>query len=210
MNTTMRSKAISETKPKSNSPVHCARLAVTYVPTSSLKLNPKNPRLHTEKQVQQIARSIETFGFSVPIAIDVNLGVIAGHGRVLAARLLGLPEVPTISLKHLTQGQLAAFMLADNRLTENSLWDNKLLAEQFKFLCELDLNFDLEVTGFEMGEIDLIVDGTAPALEGENDPADACPATENAIPVSKHGDLWILGGIESIAATLFALTAIQL
>jgi ParB-like chromosome segregation protein Spo0J len=87
--------ATSARKPKSITALHRPHLSITYVPTASLKLNPKNPRLHTDKQIRQIARSVETFGFSVPIAVDLNLTVIAGHGRVLAARMLGIAELPT-------------------------------------------------------------------------------------------------------------------
>src|SRR3984885_4677891 len=82
------------------------RLSITYIPTAGLRLNRRNPRLHSDKQIGQIARSIETFGFSVPVAVDSSLTVVAGHGRVLAARLLGIAELPTISLDHLSENQL--------------------------------------------------------------------------------------------------------
>jgi DNA modification methylase len=169
------------------------RLAITYMASASVKLNLKNPRRHTDKQVEQIARSIRAFGFSVPIAVDSNLTVIAGHGRVLAARMLGMVELPTIRLDHLSDAQLKAFMVADNRLAENSVWDDRLLAEQLKSLSEVELDFSLEVTGFEMGEIDVIIEGAAPGAEGANDPADVLPESEPAIPVSREGDLWLLG-----------------
>lgn len=167
-------------------------LSIAYLPTASVKLNPRNPRLHTDKQVLQIARSIQTFGFTVPIAVDSTLTVIAGHGRVLAARLLGMTELPTISLQHLTAAQLNAFMIADNRLTENASWDRQLLAEQFKGLSEVELDFALDVTGFETAEIDLIIEGAEPAIEGEEDPDDALPETAGA-RVSHADDLWLLG-----------------
>jgi DNA modification methylase len=185
--------APSATKSKIASASRHPRLSITYVPTARLKLNPKNPRLHTEKQIQQIARSIETFGFNIPVAIDLNFTVIAGHGRVLAARFLGLSELPTISLEHLTETQLKAFMVADNRLAENSVWDDRLLAEQLRSLSEVELDFSLDVIGFEVGEIDVIIEGTAPDVEGENDPADALPETREGIQVSQAGDLWLLG-----------------
>jgi DNA modification methylase len=118
--------------------------------------------------------------------------VVAGHGRVLAARLLGIPELPTISLNHLTEPQVRAFMIADNRLAENSAWDDRLLAEQLKLLSEVELDFDLERTGFEMGEIDAIIEGAAPAIDTKNDPADVLPPIES-IPISREGYLWHLG-----------------
>jgi|SRR5208282_4050878 len=96
------------------------RIGVTYRPIAELGLNPANPRAHSPRQVRQIARSIEAFGFNVPILIDANLKVIAGHGRILACRQIGWREVPTILLEHLTEAQARAFMIADNRLTENS------------------------------------------------------------------------------------------
>jgi ParB-like chromosome segregation protein Spo0J len=142
-------------------------LSIKYLPASRLKPDPKNPRLHSEKQVQQIARSIEAFGFNVPLLVDAEMQVVAGHGRLQACQLLGITEVPTISLEHLTEAQARAFMIADNRLTENATWDDRLLAQQFKDLSEVELDFSLEATGFEMGEIDVMVENLAPATEGE-------------------------------------------
>src|SRR5579862_6454226 len=112
-------------------------LEVTYLPTTSLKPHPKNPRIHTDKQVGQIAQSIETFGFNVPILVDDRQNIVAGHGRLLAAQRLGLSTVPAIKLAHLSDAQYKAFLIADNRLTENSLWDDRLLGEQLKVLSEL-------------------------------------------------------------------------
>src|SRR5258708_26201704 len=95
-------------------------LTVEYCPLDSIRLDPQNPRIHSKKQIRQIARSIESFGFNVPVLIDVRGQLIAGHGRVLAAQLLGMTHIPTIKLEHLTEAQLRVFMIADNRLTENS------------------------------------------------------------------------------------------
>jgi DNA modification methylase len=106
---------------------------------------------------------------------------------------LSINEVPTISLEHLTAAQARAFMIADNRLTENAVWDDRLLAEHFKDLSELELTFSLETTGFEMAEIDLMIENLAPAPEGEQDPADLISEATNHIQVSKPGDLWQLG-----------------
>ena len=107
--------------------------------------------------------------------------MIAGHGRVLAALLLGWTEVPTICLDHLSEAQARAFMIADNRLAENSTWDDRLLAEQLKGLSELELDFSLEATGFEMGEIDLRIEGLSGEPE-DDDPADALPEHRRGRP----------------------------
>jgi DNA modification methylase len=168
------------------------RLAVIYRALSELKLDPKNPRRHDRRQIRQIARSIETFGFNVPILVDGQLNVIAGHGRLMAARELGYDELPTIDLGHLSEAQKLAFMIADNRLTEVSIWDDRLLAESLRDLATLDLDFSIETTGFHMGEIDLRIEGLA-GKAGQEDPADALPNLVTGVPVGRCGDLWILG-----------------
>src|ERR1700738_777482 len=112
------------------------KLAVDDVPIDQLKPDPRNARVHSRKQIRQIARSIESFGFNVPVLVGANLNVIAGHGRVLAPKHLGLTEVPTIRLDHLTESQRRAFMIADNRLTEIAVWDDRLLAEKMKWLAD--------------------------------------------------------------------------
>jgi hypothetical protein len=109
-------------------------LEVTYLRTTSLKPDPRNPRVHTDKQVRQIAQSIESFGFNVPLLIDDQQKVIAGHGRLLAACKMGWDTVPAIKLSHLTESQRMAFLIADNRLTENSSWDERMLGEQLQIL----------------------------------------------------------------------------
>src|SRR5580700_11719914 len=165
-------------------------LEVTYLSTSSLKPHPQNPRVHSDKQIIQIAQSIEAFGFNVPILVDDRQNIVAGHGRLLAAKKLGLGTVPVIKLSHLSEAQYKAFLIADNRLTENSSWDERLLGEQLRVLSELELNFDLEVIGFETAEIDVLIDG----LESTNepDPDDRLPAIESSA-ISVAGDLWQLG-----------------
>jgi DNA modification methylase len=166
-------------------------LAVKYRSLASLRFDPQNPRVHNKKQVRQIALSIEAFGFNVPVLVDSQNQLIAGHGRVQAARLLGMTDIPTILLENMTEAQIRAFMIADNRLTENAIWDDRLLAEQFKELASLDLNFSVEVTGFEMSEIDLLIEGLEPANGAETDPADWLPSS-TAPEVTRTGDLWIL------------------
>ena len=171
-------------------PDKTTRIRVVYRPVEELVLDPRNPRRHSAKQVGQIARSIEAFGFNVPILIGEDRKVIAGHGRVLACRQLGLREVPTVSLEHLSEAQARAFMIADNRLTENSQWDDRLLAEQLKDLSLQNLDFDLEATGFEIGEIDVRIE----SLEGEADDEEApLESLPSGPPVTRPGDLWQLG-----------------
>jgi ParB-like chromosome segregation protein Spo0J len=170
----------------------CGRLQVTYLPISALKLEPRNPRIHTRKQVQQIARSIQAFDFNIPVVVDADLRLIAGYGRVLACQLLGWRNVPTIRLDHLSPAQAKAFAIADNRLSESSAWNDRLLAQQLQELSVLDLEFDLEAIGFDMGEIDLRIeglgdDGSEVVTSDEPPPAPAGPA------VSRAGDLWVLG-----------------
>jgi hypothetical protein len=111
---------------------------------------------------------------------------------MLAALALRWHEVPTICLAHLTDAQAKAFMIADNRLTENSMWDERLLGEQLKDLTDVDLTFRLEDTGFEMGEIDILIEGLTPAHEGEEDPADHVPELAAGPPVCQSGDRWLL------------------
>jgi hypothetical protein len=162
------------------------------VPLAELKPNARNPRIHPPSQIRQIANSIETFGFVVPALVDARGNVIAGHGRISAAKLLGWTEAPTISLHHLTEAQVRAFMIADNRFTENSRWDDRLLAQHLQELS-LALDFSLEVTGFDMGEIDLRIQGLDAQPELEKDPADDLPAESTGPPVTRVGDLWLLG-----------------
>jgi DNA modification methylase len=163
---------------------------VVYRRIDQLKPDPRNPRRHTAKQIRQIAESIRSFGFNVPILVDTDHKVIAGHGRLLACRQLGRAEVPTIRLEHLSDAQARAFMIADNRLTDIAGWDDRLLGEQLRELANLTLDFSLEVTGFEMAEIDLLIEGaSAPA---ESDPDDVPLAIGSGPAVTRLGDTWLL------------------
>src|SRR5215467_12578159 len=152
-----------------------ARLQIVYRGIDGLEPDPTNPRRHSKKQVRQIADSIRVFGFNVPILIDRDGNVIAGHGRLLAVRELGWTEVPTLCLDHLTPAQARAFQIADNRLTEIAVWDDRLLAEQLKDLSLLGLDFSIEVTGFDIGEIDLRIAALEDLRETDNDPVDLLP-----------------------------------
>jgi DNA modification methylase len=170
-----------------------APMAIVYRAIDTLKPDPTNPRRHSKKQIRQIADSIKVFGFIVAILIDRNGKIICGHGRLMAARALGITEVPTVCFDHLTEAQIRAFMIADNRLTEIAIWDDRLLAEQLKDLSLSGLDFSLEVSGFEMGEIDLRIASLEDTLPQGDDPADALPETPAGPPVSKIGDDWRLG-----------------
>lgn len=164
----------------------------TRVSIADLKLDPKNPRVHSERQINQLAKSIKSFGFLWPVMIDGTRRVLAGHGRIEAAKRLGFQEVPTISIHHLSEPQRRAFVIADNRLAEQASWDEKLLAEQFRELCEVELDFDLEATGFEVGEIDVLIEGVSPKVKDSSDPADELPKP-TSIGVTRSGDLWLAG-----------------
>lgn len=156
-----------------------------------LKPDPANARQHPTKHVQQLARSIRAFGFNVPILIDGLDRVVAGHGRLLAAQHLGWHEVPTITLEHLSLAQIQAFRIADNRLSDCSAWDDRLLAEQLLQLSTAELDFDLTAIGFELPEIDLRIQ----SLDLSSDEPDDAPGSMGnpGTVVSQIGDLWSLG-----------------
>lgn len=162
----------------------------TFKPVAALKPDPRNARLHSKQQIRQIARSIESFGFNVPVIVDSSNKILCGHGRVEAAKSLGIEHIPVIQLDHLNDAQARAFAIADNRLTENASWNEQLLGEIFSELSVLDLDFSLEDTGFSMGEIDLRIEG----LNGPDkaNPADTLPEPLPQV-VSQAGDLWFLG-----------------
>lgn len=167
-------------------------LATVNRPISALTPDPRNARAHGKRQVRQIAESIKAFGFNVPVLIDRDGKVIAGHGRLEACRLLGWTEVPTVALEHLSPEQARAFAIADNRLTDNSSWDDQLLGEALKDLASLDLDFSIEATGFSVTEIDLRIEGLT--LAPDEPVEDAAPEPHQGPAISRLGDLWILGG----------------
>jgi DNA modification methylase len=147
----------------------------------------RNARTHSDQQVSQIASSIKEFGFNNPILIKDDFTVIAGHGRLAAATKLGLTEVPTISLSHLTPTQVKAYILADNKLALNAGWDEEMLALEIQ---ELDLEgFDVSLAGFDADEVGKLLAQSTP--EGLTDEDEVPEVTEE--PVSKLGDVWLLG-----------------
>ncbi len=163
-------------------------LAVTYQSADIPTTNPSNARTHSKHQIRQIADSIETFGFTNPVLVDSKNTVIAGHGRLAAAKLLGLAVVPTIRLENLSTDQIRAYILADNRLAENAGWDKSILAIELQHLLTLENDFDVTITGFEVPEIDLILQEAG----SEPDPDDIVPDFDGG-KVSQLGDLWLLG-----------------
>jgi DNA modification methylase len=162
-------------------------LAIQYRQVRDLIPYARNSRTHTDEQVAQIAGSIREFGWTNPVLIDGDAGIIAGHGRVLAAQRLGLKEVPTIQLDHMTEAQRRAYVIADNKLALNAGWDNDLLKIELGELQALD--FDLALMGFNPSELETLL---APAAtEGLTDPDDT--PEPPAQPVSALGDVWLLG-----------------
>ena len=164
-------------------------LTITSLPVGSLKPYDRNARTHSAKQIAQIAASIKAFGFNNPVLIDKDGGIIAGHGRVEAAKLLGIKTVPCVRLEHLTDAQKRAYILADNKLAEKAGWDPEILRIELQHLTSLDLDFDVSATGFEMPEIDVLLSDAAP----ESDPADEVPAIEPGPAVTRLGDIWQIG-----------------
>jgi DNA modification methylase len=163
---------------------------IEFLLVSELKPYDRNARTHSKKQIKLIARSIERFGFTNPVLIDRINRIMAGHGRLEAAKLLGMDKVPTLRLEHLSDDDVRAVVIADNQLALKSGWDKQTLALELQAL--IDLNFDVEITGFELGQVELILDDSAEA----NGP-DALSA-DDAVPnvgaaVSRVGDLWQLG-----------------
>jgi DNA modification methylase len=164
-------------------------VSVSNVPTDRLKLSPKNPRVHSKKQIRQIGESIRAYGFMVPVLVDSDYEVIAGHGRVCAAKLIGMPKIPTIRIDHLNQRQITAYRIADNNLTLHSDWNTPVLREQIRELvADVNLDISLESLGFEMGEIDMMVAED----ETDSDEADDLPEQCSTV-ISRIGDVWKLG-----------------
>jgi DNA modification methylase len=158
---------------------------------AELHPEPRNPRVHSAEQIRALARSVSAFGFNAPILIDGAGIIVAGHARALAAKEVGLESVPTICIDHLTKDQIAAYRIADNRIAELAQWDDALLAEQLKELADLDLSFDLEATGFSMGEIDLQIESLKGPGGASDMPGDDIPDVGQTA-VSMPGEMWCL------------------
>ncbi|MFV0369971.1 MAG: site-specific DNA-methyltransferase [Hyphomicrobiaceae bacterium] len=164
---------------------------IEHLSVVALQPYSRNARSHSAKQIAQIAASIRTFGFNNPVLIDKDGGIIAGHGRVEAAKQLGLDTVPCLRLEHLSEDEKRAYILADNKLAEKAGWDADILAIELQHLTSLDLDFDVSVTGFEMPEIDVLLMNSAD--EGKSDPADITPDPQPGPAVTQPGDVWQIG-----------------
>ena len=161
---------------------------IEHRPMSDLIPYINNARIHDEQQINQVAASIKEFGFTNPVLIDTQNGIIAGHGRVLAARKLNIEQIPCIVLKDLSEAQKKAYIIADNKLALNADWDEELLKNELERLTELD--FDLDLLGFDQDELDNIF-GTDQSATGLTDPDEAPEPPEQ--PVNNMGDVWQLG-----------------
>ena len=168
------------------------KLSVEYVNTSEIKPYKNNPKIHKNKQIQQIVNSISEFNFNNPILVDENNVIIAGHGRLLAANHLNMLQVPVIKLTHLSDAQKKAYRIADNKLTENGEWDFDLLKIEFEDLSHLELDFNLDITGFDTADIDVMLDDS-PKSTKLDEKANSVPFIPANEIVSKLGDIWQLG-----------------
>lgn len=175
-----------------NNPLDILRdAAIEYMAVTSLRPYQGNARTHSRKQIAKIAASIRAFGFTNPVLINDANGIIAGHGRVLAAQQIGLTEVPVLRISHLSADQIRAYIIADNRLAELAGWDNELLAIELQHLTDIDLEFGVAVTGFETPEVDLLIDGLGERYDQQEDEV-VLPAGDT-FAVSQVGDIWLLG-----------------
>lgn len=160
-------------------------LIIESIPTDSIIQYKNNPRFHNEKQVNQIAQSIKNAGFINPVILDDQNILIAGHGRLQAAKELGLNAIPAIRVKHLSDEQIKAYRIADNKIAENSKWNEGLLRIELEYLSHVDL--DIELTGFSTPEIDILLEDPIAS------PIEEPPPLPAAAPVTAQGDLWVLG-----------------
>jgi ParB-like nuclease domain len=168
-----------------------SNLEIQYVSPDRLRPYPGNARAHSRKQLKLIADSIERFGFTNPILVTDDFEVIAGHGRLQAAKSLGMQRVPVVALSSLTEADKKALIIADNRIAELSNWGRDMLAIEYQGLHDLQFD-DIEVTGFSLGEIDAILDEASEKKAVGPGPEDSVPPVA-AAPVTRPGDLWILG-----------------
>jgi DNA modification methylase len=167
-----------------------SQLQIQHRPVADLRPHPRNARTHSPAQLGQIADSIRTFGFTNPILLDEQDQVLAGHGRLLAARQIGLETVPTVRLGTLSEAQKRAYLIADNRIAQLAGWDRKLLGLELGYLANLDVDFDVTITGFDLPAIDLLIQEAG----GDGDPADDLPELPNEDPpITRPGDLFVLG-----------------
>jgi DNA modification methylase len=172
-------------------PLLPARQTLTFecVPIERIKASPHNSRQHTSKQISNLGRSIQKFGFVSPVVIDEDGTLLGGHARVEAARQLGMRTVPAVRACHLSESDKRAFIIADNRLAELASWDQKQLFRELHFLSELGIDYDFSAIGFDTAQVDFVLEG----VDELSDRADALPKPTNLGTVSKPSDLWLLG-----------------
>jgi DNA modification methylase len=172
---------------------HSGENAVELVPIDMLKPCANNARTHSDRQLTKIAASLEAFGWMNPVLAEQDGTIIAGHGRWQAAKSLGQTQVPVIRFEHLSPDELRAYRLADNRLAELSGYDEDILAIELQHLSSIDIDFNIEVLGWDHAEIDIMLDPPASDPESAEDPADQEIPLPPMQPVAKTGDLWLLG-----------------
>lgn len=161
------------------------------VAISALKLNPRNARTHPKRKIKKLARSLDHFGMPCPVLIDRKMRIAAGNARVAAAKLLGWQEVPVLRIEHLSEADLIAYIKVDNRLAEEAAWNKEMLAIELQVL--IDLDYSIELTGFDQAEVDDILENQAKA-EIDNAEDELPPAPESGLAVTQLNDLWLLGG----------------
>ena len=171
------------------------KIKIEYIKPVEIREYKNNPRQHKDEQIRQIANSIKQFGFNNPVLVDENCEILAGHGRLAAAKLIELEQIPIVRLVHLKEAEKRAYRIADNKLTENGLWNEDLLKLEFCEIEKLSLNLGLElsldVTGFSLPEVDVLLDGSKKEHKS-SETLNAEPyVPENEI-ISKSGDIWHL------------------
>jgi DNA modification methylase/ParB-like chromosome segregation protein Spo0J len=189
------------------------QLSISEKPIASLRPLSRNARRHSKKQLHQIAESIRFFGFTVPVLLDAKNRIIAGHGRVEAAKILNMETVPCIAIADLSDEEVRAYAIADNRIAENADWDADALKAELKSLSEAELDFDLELTGFDMGEMDTIMDGGDVSETGRervlgrsvrrrrsDADDDVAEADQNRPAITRPGTIWLMGEHRLICA----------
>ena len=164
-------------------------LKVELRPLGVLKPAARNARTHSDKQIEQVAASIRHFGFTNPIIIEADGTIVAGHARFEASKALGIVDVPTIQITHLSADELRAYRLADNKIADNAEWDPEILRLEFEALVEIETRYDVEITGFTTTQIDLLLDMSPAEAKLEEQPA----LNRKEVPGVERGDVWVLG-----------------
>jgi DNA modification methylase len=182
--------AANRTRRKATTNAGLIEIQIEYRSVADLSLDRRNPRQHSQHQINQIADSIREFGFIAPVVVDHASQVVIGHARVLAAKKLDMPQIPVVEIRHLSKAQIKALRIADNKLAQNAHWDERLLGESFLELKELEIEFDLSITGFSLPEIDLTLQALEEVKIGASE--DDVDAT-TGVPVCGEGDVWQLG-----------------